>query len=122
MKNRMKKDDEISVYINDKEQTANRYVMHCYAITMLVYTIAFILDMLDIFVVEKRLVIMGYIPSLIIYIAVYAVTRFVSLSNPKLKYFILLGTIFFSTIAGVSITYHVVLVPLLPFLYARRFG
>lgn len=122
MKNRIKRDDEISVYINDKEQTANRYVMHCYAITMLVYTIAFILDMLDIFVVEKRLVIMGYIPSLIIYIAIYAVTRFVSLSNPKLKYFILLGTIIFSTIAGVSITYHVVLVPLLPFLYATLYS
>ena len=117
-----RKGDAIAIYMSDKEQMANRYVMHCYGVTMVVYTICIVLNLLGVFIVDKRIMITGYIPSVIVFAALFIATKFVSLSNPKLKYFILLGTIFLSTIAGATATYHTVLLPILPFLYATIYS
>lgn len=110
--------DEISTYISDQEYIANNYVMKCFAVTMLVFTICYLLNVLGIFIIEERLMRNAYFPSVCIYVAVYIVTRFVSMSNRKMKYFILFCIIMMFTIAGVFITYHAVLVLLLPILYA----
>ncbi|MGN0599779.1 MAG: response regulator [Oscillospiraceae bacterium] len=114
--------DDINVYMEDNEYIANKYVMNCFGITILVYTAAFLLNLAGIFIIEQRLMIMGYIPSMIIFLIVYAVSKFVSLSNKKMKYFLLLSVILVFTIAGVTITYHVVLASLLPFLYATLYS
>ena len=50
-----KNKDDISAYITDQEQTANKYVMRCFSVTMLIYTIAIILNILNIFIVEQKL-------------------------------------------------------------------
>jgi len=57
-----------------------------------------------------------------IYIVIYIVTKSVSLSNEKVKCFLLFGVIMVYTIMGVTITYHVVLVSILPFLYATLYS
>lgn len=114
--------DDINVYMEDKEYIANKYVMKCFGVTILVYTAAFLLNLLGIFIIDQRLMIMGYIPSMIIYLVIYTVSKFVSLSNKKMKYFLMLSIILVFTIAGVTITYHVVLAALLPFLYATLYS
>lgn len=114
--------DDIKVYMEDTEYIANKYVMTCFGVTILVYTAALLLNLAGVFIIEQRLMIMGYIPSMIIFLIVYTVSKFVSLSNRKMKYFLLLCVISVFTIAGVTITYHVVLVSLLPFLYATLYS
>lgn len=116
-----RKNNDISFYIEDQEQIANNYVMRCFTVTMLIYTIAFILDLLNIFVVNKKIMTMGYIPSLCIYLIVYLISKKISLSNPRVKYFILFTVSMVLTIMGVTITYHVVLGSLLPTLYATLY-
>ena len=113
-----KKNDEISIYLQDKEYIANNYVLECFAVTMLVYTAAYVLNLVGVFVIDQQLMWNAFIPSAFIYFGVYIVTRFVSLSNTKLKYFILFCIISMFTVSGVFLTYHVVLVMLLPILYA----
>lgn len=115
---KMQKNDDISIFIEDQEYIANSYVVKCFSVTMLVYTVAFLLNVLGVFVVNQSLMQNGYVLSLIIFLTVYFVTRRVSLSNRKLKYFILFGYILMLTIAGVYITYHVVLILILPTLCA----
>ena len=44
------KADEISVYIEDREYIANKYVMKCFFITMLFYVVSFTLNIFEIFV------------------------------------------------------------------------
>lgn len=122
MKKREKKTKDIAIYIEDQEYIANNYVMKCFSVTMLVYTVAFILNLLGIFVIDQKLMQQAFFPSLLIYIIVFSVTRFVSLSSKWVKYFILFSIILFFTITGVFITYHVVLVSLLPFLYATLYS
>ena len=116
------KNDDISVYLEDREYIANTYVLRCFSVTMIIYFITFLLNILGIFVIEQSLMWQGFIPSLLIYLAVYLALKKISLSDERTKYFILFNVIVVFTILGVSITYHVVLVSLLPFLYATLYS
>jgi len=114
--------DDISVYLEDREYIANTYVLRCFTITMLIYTISFVLNILDIFIVDQEIMWKGYVPSLIIYLVVYITSKYISLSDKKTKYFILFNIMIVYIIMQVCLTYHVVLVSLLPFLYATLYS
>ncbi len=114
--------DDISVYIEDREYIANKYVMKCFFITMLFFIVSFVLNILNIFVVNQHVMASGFYPSLIIYFIIYFATKKVSLSDERVKYFILFGVMVVYTIMGVTITYHVVLASLLPLLYATLYS
>lgn len=117
-----KTEDDINIYLEDKEYTANTYVMKCFSISMILYLITVILNLLGIFIVERSLMLGGFIPSAVIYLIVFVVTRKVSLSDVWVKYFVLSGIVLVYTIMGVTITYHVVLLSVLPFLYATLYS
>ena len=114
--------DEISVYIKDQEYMANTYVMKCFTIMMALYSLTFVLNLLNIFIVDKQLMLQGYVPSVVIFLIVFGITRKISLSDKRIKYFILFSVITVFTIIGVSLTYHAVLISLLPFLYATLYS
>ena len=122
MKDTIKVKNDILNYIDNKERVANIYVMRCFSIAMLVYFIAFLLNTFDIFIIDKEIMKMGFIPSIIIYFIVLIVTRLVSLSDGRVKYFILFSTICVFTLIGVTITYHVVIISILPILYATLYS
>ena len=117
-----KKNEEIAIYIENQEYIANNYVMKFFTVTMLVYVLAFLLNLVGIFVIEQKLMWRAFIPSLMIYLLVLIVTRKTSFSDKWVKYFILFGISLVFTISGMFITYHVVLVSLLPFLYATLYS
>lgn len=117
-----RKNDDISVYIENQEYIANKYVMKCFSVTMILYFITYLLNVIGVFIIDQSIMLRGFIPSLVIYFAVYFISKQISLSSPRTKYFILFSVIFVFTIIGVSITYHVVLVSLLPFLYATLYS
>lgn len=114
--------DEIGVYLENKEYIANKYVMKCFSVMMLIYTVAFLLNILNIFIIDQSLMLQGYIPALVIYLLLYFLTKKVSLQNEKLKYFILLGLVLAVTIMGITITYHVIFAFLLPILCATIYS
>ncbi len=120
----MKKEikDDISEYIENKEYIANKYIVKCFTVTMIVFTIIFILNILNIFVIDQELMIKGFVPSLIIYIILRVSANFMSLSDPRTKYFFLTCVIAFFTVTSVFLTYHAVLLPVLPFLYATLYS
>ena len=60
--------ENIDKYIKDKEYIANTYVMRCFFISMIVYLIAFLLNVFDIFIIDKGIMLMGFIPSIFIYL------------------------------------------------------
>lgn len=113
-----KMNEDIDIYIEDQEYTANNYVMKCFGIYMVIYSGLFLLNQINVFVIEKRLMWIAYIPSLIIYFITWMISKKVSLSNRKMKYIILFCIMVVSTITGVFLTYHVVIATILPILYA----
>lgn len=113
---------ELLAYIENKEYTANLYTMRCFTITMIVYVICFILNALGIFIIDGNLMKLGFIPSVIIYLVVLLVVKNVSLANPKLKYFIFFSIICVFTFISITLTYHVVVVSLLPIIYSTLYS
>lgn len=122
MENDKKINKDIAVYIKNQEWIANMYVLRCFTVTMVVYTVAFILNILGIFVVEQKLMWVSYISSLIIYFLVQYITSKISAANKHTKCIILVGVVTVFTIMGVFLTYHVVLVSLLPLLFATLYS
>ena len=122
MQDAVKIKNDILNYIDNREKDMNRYVMRCFSAAMLVYFVAFLLNVFDIFIIDKKIMIMGFIPSIIIYLVVLVVTKFVSLSDTRTKYFILSCIVCVFTLIGVTITYHVVVISLLPILYATLYS
>ena len=114
--------DDIAVYIEDREYMANQYVMKCFFITMVFYVVSFVLNQLEIFIVDKQVMASGFFPSLMIYVIMLIGSKMVSLSNEKVKFFILFAVMVVYTIMGITITYHVVLASVLPFLYATLYS
>ena len=114
--------DDIQVFLVDGESVANKYVLKCFTVTMIVYSIVFLLNLLNVFVIDQELMIKGFVPSAIIYIVLRISARYVSLSNPKTKYVFLTCVVAVFTITGVFLTYHAVLLPILPFLYATLYS
>lgn len=113
---------DISEYIDNREYIANKYVIKCFSVTMVIYTIAFILNILNIFVVDQKVMRAGYIPAFIIYWLVIIILKGKDLSNEKIKYFLLFMVVVVHTVMCVSLTYHVVLVTLIPLLYATLYS
>lgn len=113
---------DISEYIDNRECIANKYVVKCFSVTMIIYTIAFVLNILNIFVVDKEIMRNGYVPALVIYLSLIIGIRGKNLSSDKMKYLILFIVVVVHTIMCVSLTYHVVLVSLIPLLYATLYS
>ncbi len=104
------------------EYIANTYVMRCFTVTMIVYLVTFLLNLFGIFTIEQHLMWRAFVPSVVIYVVVQLVCRKFSLSDYRVKYFILLNIILVFTISGVFLTYHVILTTLLPFLFATLYS
>ncbi|MBQ8633226.1 MAG: HD domain-containing protein [Lachnospiraceae bacterium] len=118
----LRKTEKIRISAGEQEYKANTYVMRCFTVTMIVYLVAFLLNQLDIFIIEKTLMWTAFVPSISIYIVAQFVSRRISFSNIKTKYFLLFCTVAVFTITGVFLTYHATLLLALPFLYASLYS
>lgn len=118
----LKKKDEFSVYIEDREYIANKYVIHCFAVSMIIYCVAYLLNLAGIFIIDRSVMNSGFFPTITVFAIVYLITKKVSLSNEKTKYLIMSGMILAYTLLGASITYHVVLISVIPFLCASLYS
>ena len=100
MKDNKQNKDGINEYFEDREHIANTYVMRCFGIFMFLYFIVFLLNWFGIFIVDKTLMKAGFVPVLVIYFAVYLITKKISLSDRRTKYGILFSIILSFTIVG----------------------
>ena len=114
--------DEMENYVEDKEYTANKYVLRCFSITMAVLFLTFVLNLLDVFIIENELMARAFFPSLALYLIVVAFTRKKNMSKPVMKYLLLLAIVLVFSIIGSSITYHVIGASILPILYASLYS
>jgi len=119
---RIKDNPNINEYINDKEYIANKYVIKSFVITAYIYTVVLVLNLLGIFTVNQKVMVSGYVLSFVIYVIMLLVLKKLSLDDEKTKYFILFVIVLIFTIIEVSLTYHAVLISLLPFLYASIYS
>ena len=118
----MRDQNIISSYMEDEIYTANKYVMRCFAVTMVLYTLAFLLNVIGIFIIDQRIMFKSYFSSLIIYTIILLITKKITLHHKRAKYVILFGITLAYAITGVFLTYHTLMLSILPFLYATLYS
>lgn len=101
-----------------RERQSNKYVLHCFDVTMAVYTIVLVLNLVGIFIIDKDLMTKSYMVNLFVYLFVKLVLYKNPLKEWYVKYIILLGVLIVHTVMGMYLTYHYIILSVLPFLYA----
>lgn len=104
------------------EALSNQYVIHCMNITVAIMFVIWLLTILDIFLVNKR--VMSYCVglSLIIYLIGMICWYKLGIDKSYIKYFIILWTVVITTIMGTGLTYHAMLASVLPILFCSLYS
>lgn len=94
--------------LKQNEIQANRVAANVMRVTAIVFTVVLILDMVDIFKVEKTLMIITYIVGTLILFLPTLLVNVLKLNHPSLKYIIVSCAAVFVTLIAVTLTFHVV--------------
>lgn len=102
--------------LQDKTTMANLYVFKCLVYLVGAFCLVWILNMLNIFIVDKEIVNRGLIISLVMFAAELLFCYIFGLSRSWMQYVIMGFLISEVTVLGATVTYHALLISLLPML------
>ncbi len=111
--------DESTYYL---ERKANRRVLNYTVVTLMSTTIIYILNLLDIFIIDKTLMGIAYFSSLPCIVIPPVLCKIYGIEKKWIKYMILFFTVIFGGIWYCCLTYHAIIVSVLPILYASMYG
>ncbi len=104
--------------IIDQERKANRHIIAGFRYFLIVAIIVWVLTVMDFFIIDKvtvSITLVILLPMLLL--PLYIAARY-DLSNPRLKYFFLVIVCVASNAIAAILTYHAVLIYILPLLFA----
>ena len=104
------------------EITANKYAIYCINITMVFLVAIWILNLLNVFVVSKKVMTCCVCASIVVYVIGIICQKLVGIKHPSAKYFIVLWTITITTIMGCGLTYHAIIASVLPILLCSMYS
>lgn len=104
------------------EVIANQYALRCMNISIMVITFIWILDMLNIFIVDQTITTWAFLVSWGIYIPSMLVCSSFGLSKHWIKYFILMWTVAMFAVIHLFLTYHATLALLIPIAFACMYS
>lgn len=100
----------------------NKYTYKCQKVAFIVGCVIEIANLLDIFIVSKRLMLWGFLAYMAFFLTTAAFCKFVDLHKPWVKYVLILNTVAVVTISGIIFTYHTVLLCVFPLLLAVQYS
>jgi diguanylate cyclase (GGDEF)-like protein len=107
---------------NSGEATSNQYVIHCMNVTILILIGIWLLNILDIFLVSKKVMTYSILLSLIVYLIGMICWISIGINKRCMKYFIILWTVMLTTIMCTGLTYHAMLASVLPILFCSLYS
>lgn len=103
------------------EAKANRYTVRCQINSFLIMTAVWLLNVLNIFIIDSRLMNISYFISMGITLICWLVCRVGGAEKPWMKYVLLFITVLFSTTIGTFLTYQAVLVAVIPLCLSMQY-
>ena len=111
-----------TAYSSNEEAKANRFTIKCILITLLFSGVVLLLDLVNIFIVDLELVAIAFSGTCACFVIIFGIVRIVGDDKWWIKYMLIFATVVITTIMGVMLTYHVVLISILPILYACQYS
>lgn len=104
------------------EATANKYVIHCMSVTVLITIGIWLLNVLDIFLVDKDVMAVSVFLSIAVYLAGMSCWIVIGVNNKCVKYLMILWTSIITTVMGTGLTYHAIIASVLPILFCSLYS
>lgn len=104
------------------EATANKYVIHCMTVTVLIIIGIWLLNVFDIFLVDKNVMATSVALSIVVYLAGMICWLFIGINRKCVKYLIILWTSIITTVMGTGLTYHAIIASVLPILFCSLYS
>ena len=99
----------------------NKYTLRCLAFTLLCTAVVWIANLCGIFIVNQRLLSGGFMIATVILLIALLVGRLVDLKKSWVKYFLLFSVTLAVTVDATTLSYHAVLLSVLPLLLATQY-
>lgn len=92
----------------ENEKQANLIVAKVMRITLLIFTFIYILDLIDVFVVNIKIMTIAYIGSAVLLLLPTLFVNMCKQNNSHIKYLNVIVAVVFTTLLSITLTYHVV--------------
>lgn len=99
----------------------NKYTIKCLTVTVIGMLAMWLANVLNIFIVNMELLSKGIFLAAITVFITIVIGKCVDLHKPWVKYFLIFNTVVAITILGITLTYHTVLLSVLPLLLASQY-
>lgn len=111
-----------TIQYENSENTSNKYVIRCMKIMIFIMIGIWLLNILNVFPINKNVVFSCMIFSLIVYIVGRVCLCFIDLNNRYVKYLIIFWSVIITTIMGTGLTFHAILASVIPILYCSLYS
>ncbi len=105
----------------NSEATANKYVIQCMHITILVVLAIWLLNVLRIFIVNEKIMSYCVVFCTVAYLIGNICWLIFGINHKSIKYFILLWVVSIISVLGVGLTYHALIASVLPILFCSLY-
>lgn len=103
------------------ESNANRFTLKCQLISLALVISMWILNQLNIFIVDKQIMTTGIVICCGIEVLIIIICHIFGYEKEWMKYVVLFFSVMMSTVAGIFLTYHTLLASVLPLLYSIQY-
>ena len=98
------------VVIRENEKTANKIAAKVMRVTFLVFTLIYVLNLVDIFIVDDVIMTIAYIGGSLLLLLPTLLTNILKVEHSMVKYINVVCATIFVTLLSITLTYHVVVV------------
>ena len=108
-------------FLTEHEKQANKLAAQVMQITFLFFTLAYVLNIIGVFKVDKTIMTIAYIAgSMLLIIPSLLIMKF-KMNSGFVKYLVVIGAVCFVTMLSVTLTYHVVVIYVYPIAIASLY-
>ncbi len=116
----MNKGYENAIKVDVDEIASNKFTFKCMVTITSIVAFAVLLNILDIFIIQPNLMYMSLVGG-VVCTAIGAVLVFLMPHKPITKYLLLFIMVLYVTIMGIFLTYHIILVSVIPILCSAQY-
>ena len=107
--------------LRENERQANKLVAKVMRVSLLIFTVVYVLNLVGIFVVDDTIMTIAYLGSAVLLLAPTVLVNVLKRNDGFIKYFCVISASVFVTLLSITLTYHVVVIYVYPIAIASLY-
>ena len=111
-----------NTYYEQKDKMQNIFSIRCIIIIFLLYSFTLFLNLIGVFIVDTRIFVTSYVEMIAVLLIYLALLVYIGLEKPVTKYLNITVIAVMVTVAGSALTYHTVIVVVIPIIFSSMYA